>query len=101
MNDGDDDGDYSNRGGLTATCLRSPRTLALLLCPHTYILVANSHRCPPNRSQVAITATKINQVNKMASKEDFEKTGATGGAKVHKIRITLTSRSVKNLEKCE
>lgn len=37
----------------------------------------------------------------MASKEDFEKTGATGGAKVHKIRITLTSRSVKNLEKCE
>jgi hypothetical protein len=82
--------------------LSAPRTHALCLpFLHTYILVANSHRCPPNRSQVAITATKINQVNKMASKEDFEKTGATGGAKVHKIRITLTSRSVKNLEKCE
>lgn len=36
----------------------------------------------------------------MASKEDFDKTGAPA-AKVHKIRITLTSRNVKNLEKCE
>jgi hypothetical protein len=36
----------------------------------------------------------------MATKEDYEKTGATAGAKVHKIRITLTSRNVKNLEKC-
>ncbi|KAG7535901.1 hypothetical protein FFLO_03647 [Filobasidium floriforme] len=35
----------------------------------------------------------------MATKEDYEKTGATAGAKVHKIRITLTSRNVKNLEK--
>ncbi|KAL7419704.1 40S ribosomal protein S20 [Cryptotrichosporon argae] len=34
----------------------------------------------------------------MASKDDFEKTGAPA-AKVHKIRITLTSRNVKNLEK--
>ncbi|RSH84402.1 40S ribosomal protein S20 [Apiotrichum porosum] len=33
----------------------------------------------------------------MASKEDFEKAGAA--PKVHKIRITLTSRNVKNLEK--
>jgi hypothetical protein len=37
----------------------------------------------------------------MATKEDYEKTGAATGAKVHKIRITLTSRNVKNLEKCE
>jgi len=35
----------------------------------------------------------------MASKEDFDKTAAA--PKVHKIRITLTSRNVKNLEKCE
>ncbi|KAL1410318.1 40S ribosomal protein S20 [Vanrija albida] len=34
----------------------------------------------------------------MASKEDF-KDGAAGAPKVHKIRITLTSRNVKNLEK--
>ncbi|WVN85798.1 40S ribosomal protein S20 [Cryptococcus depauperatus CBS 7841] len=31
-------------------------------------------------------------------KEDLEK-GATGTAKIHKIRITLTSRNVKPLEK--
>lgn len=36
----------------------------------------------------------------MATKgDDFEKTGAAGGPKFHKIRITLTSRNVKNLEK--
>lgn len=32
-------------------------------------------------------------------KDDLDKTGA-GGAKIHKIRITLTSRNVKPLEKC-
>ena len=32
-------------------------------------------------------------------KDDIEKTGAQG-AKIHKIRITLTSRNVKPLEKC-
>lgn len=35
----------------------------------------------------------------MASKEDYDKAGAA--PKTHKIRITLTSRNVKNLEKCE
>lgn len=35
----------------------------------------------------------------MATKDDFEKTGAA--AQLHKIRITLTSRNVANLEKCE
>lgn len=34
----------------------------------------------------------------MATKEDFSKDGAAA-PKVHKIRITLTSRNVKNLEK--
>jgi hypothetical protein len=33
------------------------------------------------------------------TKDDFEKSGAT--AQLHKIRITLTSRNVSNLEKCE
>jgi small subunit ribosomal protein S20e len=33
-------------------------------------------------------------------KEDLDKTGASA-AKTHKIRITLTSRNVKPLEKCE
>ncbi|KAJ9099720.1 40S ribosomal protein S20 [Naganishia adeliensis] len=33
----------------------------------------------------------------MATKDDFEKTGAA--AQLHKIRITLTSRNVANLEK--
>ena len=33
-------------------------------------------------------------------KDELDKTGA-GAAKVHKIRITLTSRNVKPLEKCE
>jgi small subunit ribosomal protein S20e len=33
------------------------------------------------------------------SKDDLDKTGA-GNAKIHKIRITLTSRNVKPLEKC-
>lgn len=32
-------------------------------------------------------------------KEDLEKTGA-GAQKIHKIRITLTSKNVKPLEKC-
>ena len=32
-------------------------------------------------------------------KDDLDKTGA-GGTKIHKIRITLTSRNVKPLEKC-
>ncbi|KAJ9104761.1 hypothetical protein QFC19_003902 [Naganishia cerealis] len=36
---------------------------------------------------------------KMATKDDFEKTGAP--AQLHKIRITLTSRNVSNLEKCK
>lgn len=36
----------------------------------------------------------------MDYKEDLDKTGAPA-AKVHKIRITLTSRNVKPLEKCE
>jgi hypothetical protein len=35
----------------------------------------------------------------MATKEDFEKTGAAA-AQVHRIRITLTSRNVQNLENC-
>ncbi|KAL7417179.1 ribosomal protein S10p/S20e-domain-containing protein [Mrakia frigida] len=35
----------------------------------------------------------------MDAKGEFEKTGAAGGPKFHKIRITLTSRNVKNLEK--
>jgi len=34
-------------------------------------------------------------------KEDLDKSGTQGGAKTHKIRITLTSRNVKPLEKCE
>lgn len=34
------------------------------------------------------------------AEKDFDKTGAPA-AKVHKIRITLTSRNVKNLEKCK
>lgn len=33
------------------------------------------------------------------SKDDLDKTGAST-AKIHKIRITLTSRNVKPLEKC-
>ena len=33
-------------------------------------------------------------------KDELDKTGA-GAAKIHKIRITLTSRNVKPLEKCE
>ncbi|WVW80044.1 40S ribosomal protein S20 [Kwoniella bestiolae CBS 10118] len=32
-------------------------------------------------------------------KDDLEKTGGAGAAKIHKIRITLTSRNVKPLEK--
>lgn len=32
-------------------------------------------------------------------KEDLEKSGA-GAQKIHKIRITLTSKNVKPLEKC-
>ena len=72
-------------------------SLARLPCPLslTKSLCKQSPLSPfPQPQQVAITA------NKMATKEDYEKTGATAGAKVHKIRITLTSRNVKNLEKC-
>jgi small subunit ribosomal protein S20e len=33
--------------------------------------------------------------------KEYDATGApVPGAKIHKIRITLTSRNVKNLEKC-
>jgi len=35
------------------------------------------------------------------SKDELDKTGGAGAAKIHKIRITLTSRNVKPLEKCE
>lgn len=37
----------------------------------------------------------------MDYKDDLDKTGGAGGAQLHKIRITLTSRNVKPLEKCE
>ena len=37
----------------------------------------------------------------MDYKEDLEKGAGAGGAKIHKIRITLTSRNVKPLEKCQ
>jgi small subunit ribosomal protein S20e len=34
--------------------------------------------------------------------KEYDATGApVPGAKIHKIRITLTSRNVRNLEKCE
>jgi small subunit ribosomal protein S20e len=33
-------------------------------------------------------------------KEDLDKSGAAGAGKTHKIRITLTSKNVKPLEKC-
>jgi hypothetical protein len=36
----------------------------------------------------------------MDYKEDLDKTGGAT-AKIHKIRITLTSRNVKPLEKCK
>jgi hypothetical protein len=45
-----------------------------------------------------LPTTPLN-INKMATKEDFEKTGASA-AQVHRIRITLTSRNVQNLENC-
>lgn len=32
--------------------------------------------------------------------KDYDATGAPVNAKVHKIRITLTSSNVRNLEKC-
>jgi small subunit ribosomal protein S20e len=32
--------------------------------------------------------------------KDFDSAGAPIGSKIHKIRITLTSSNVKNLEKC-
>jgi small subunit ribosomal protein S20e len=32
--------------------------------------------------------------------KDYDATGAPITAKIHKIRITLTSSNVKNLEKC-
>lgn len=33
--------------------------------------------------------------------KDYDATGAPITAKIHKIRITLTSSNVKNLEKCQ
>jgi small subunit ribosomal protein S20e len=37
----------------------------------------------------------------VAKEKDYDATGAhVAGAKIHKIRITLTSSNVKNLEKC-
>lgn len=33
--------------------------------------------------------------------KDYDATGAPVGAKIHKIRITLTSSNIKNLEKCK
>lgn len=33
--------------------------------------------------------------------KDLDKAGGAGAAKIHKIRITLTSRNVKPLEKCQ
>lgn len=45
-------------------------------------------------------SSKTSLQAKMAEyKEDLEKTGA-GAQKIHKIRITLTSKNVKPLEKC-
>jgi small subunit ribosomal protein S20e len=32
--------------------------------------------------------------------KEYDAAGALPGAKIHKIRITLTSSNVKNLEKC-
>lgn len=33
--------------------------------------------------------------------KDYDAAGAVPPAKIHKIRITLTSSNVKNLEKCQ
>ena len=33
--------------------------------------------------------------------KEYDAAGAVPGAKLHKIRITLTSSNVRNLEKCE
>jgi len=33
--------------------------------------------------------------------KEYDAAGAVPAAKIHKIRITLTSSNVKNLEKCE
>lgn len=58
-------------------------------------------RCLPSRitADHHITKTKTKTVSMDYDKE-LDKTGAPA-AKVHKIRITLTSRNVKPLEKCE
>lgn len=37
----------------------------------------------------------------MDYEKELDKTAGAGAAKTHKIRITLTSRNVKPLEKCE
>jgi small subunit ribosomal protein S20e len=36
----------------------------------------------------------------VAKDKEYDAAGAVPAAKIHKIRITLTSSNVKNLEKC-
>ena len=36
----------------------------------------------------------------VAKDKDYDAAGQAPAAKIHKIRITLTSSNVKNLEKC-
>lgn len=54
---------------------------------------------PGAKSPSHISTTHSTTKSKMASKEFDDK--AAAAPKQHKIRITLTSRNVKNLEKCE
>ena len=42
----------------------------------------------------------INMSYVAKGEKDYDEAGAPVGSKIHKIRITLTSSNVKNLEKC-
>ena len=55
----------------------------------------------PGHSGIAESLSQPkHQITMDYTKDDLDKSGAATG-KIHKIRITLTSRNVKPLEKCE
>lgn len=47
-----------------------------------------------------VTADSLTMSYVAKGEKDYDATGAPVAAKVHKIRITLTSSNVRNLEKC-
>lgn len=85
-----------------ASCQGEEHRKRLCCCFATFLFSSQSHFAwePPKSLD---QTTPVNQPDKpkMDYKEDLDKTGGAGQKTQHKIRITLTSRNVKPLEKCE